>query len=42
MMFVLFSTYLAPSGAKYGEEGWAASKIGEDQSANPFGDFELG
>ena len=27
--FGLFSKYLAPSGAKYREKGWAVTKIGE-------------
>ena len=27
--FGLFSKYLAPSGAKYREKGWAVAKIGE-------------
>ena len=29
LFFGLFSIYLAPSGAKYREKGWAVTKIGE-------------
>ena len=39
LVFWHFFEYLAPSGAKYREKGWAASKTGEGPSANPFWDF---
>ena len=37
--FGLFSKYVAPSGAKYREKGWAVAKTGEGGSTNPFWDF---
>ena len=39
--FGIFSKYLAPSGAKYREKGWAVAKIGEGWSTNPFWNFYL-
>ena len=35
----LFLKYLAPSGAKYCEKGWAVTKTGEGGSTNPFWNF---
>ena len=38
-LFGRFSKYLAPSGAKYREKGWAVTKTGEGRSTNPFWNF---